>query len=264
MLIGCGCFCNDGSEQTDFSSTAASTSGSTSSVPTIPAAGCIGCMDSVAPTSFTFLVDYTGADTQTVPGFPTINFPCCSYYKNKKRYKLKRQTATFPNGEPVPGLQHCCYWESDERAMMYDPYQPDGQECVTTQFARAFAVVYSPPPTQNPVECPHEFALTGGSVGNTGPWHIAAGLRFLFKTGPNANEYRSAYLWWAAGNRNLVANVDCLANITCDYAGQHWDLQETQKKWSSNWMQPFYSPCFNDRVANNGIPDSVSLLAAGA
>lgn len=263
MLLGCGCQCNDGSEVSTFSSTQASASGSTFSVPTVPAAGCQGCLDSIAPTTFILLVDYTGADTETVPGFPTLNFPCCSYYKNVKRYRLKRQTITYPDGTPNPSYSHCCYWESDERAMMYDQFQPEGQECVTTQFARAFAVVWSPDITLNPTQCPHEWALTGGSVGNAGPWHVATGLRFLYKTGTAANDYRSAYLWWAAGNRNAVPGVNCLANIGCNYAGQHWDIQETQRKWSSNWMQPFYSPCFNERAANNGIPGSVSLLAAG-
>jgi hypothetical protein len=261
MLIGCGCHCTDASELSQFSSAAASYSVATSSIVYLPAKGCDGCMDTVAPTVLRLSIDYTGGDTNGKPINDPLfrEFPCCSAYSSQKQYRLKRQ-----NIVNQPGLVNCCYWESDERALMYDQFQPSGQRCVTTTFARAFAVVYSAGDAA--ISCPYSWALNGGGLFNGGPWFIATGLRFLYKVTRQASDYRSSYIWYSNGNRTLSSSIDCLAKLNCQYTGQYWNNQQTIRKWSSGWMQPYYEPCYSGppTIASNGIPAAVTLQAVPA
>ena len=263
MLLGCGCHCGDASEYSNFSSVPPSAfpsfPGQESVI--VPSAGCAGCLDSVAPTQFTLQIDYTGASSYTDPGTGVvINWPCCQFYSLPKQYTLKRQASDLPE------LQHCCFWESDERAVMYDETQPPNKRCAPTPHARAFAIVWSPLPAGGEDICPHNFALQGEG-NNYGPWHIATGLRFLYRQRDSLGrplDPQSTYIWYGAGNRTVVSGVNCLANIQCDFIGDHWDIQQTKRKWSSGWMRPFWEPCYNVPHTSGGVPQSVTLLAAGA
>jgi hypothetical protein len=250
MLVGCDCHCK-GTPQSSvpFDSLPASGSDTNSSGTPVPTRGCTGCMDEIAPVRFNLEITYNAGEA-----YDAADWPACQYYNGFRKYALYRQ-------EYLPGLEHCCVWESVERAKLLDQTVPRNspQRLVNGTIAKAWAVVWSQPPGTTGTTCPHSSKLSYGA------YKMAAGLQYQVKTSATNTQTREL---WFVKDPNAIGpggTVDCLAANSLVY----WESVVPFPFAFRRWVKTFgggnsadWGPCPNGYYANNGIPASVILRAA--
>jgi hypothetical protein len=129
MFVGCGCNCKPPVESTSidsvgfpFASQSYSESSYGSSIAdppgTYPTQGCQYCFQEVGPAAYEVDFNYNG--TLSI-GEPLENRPCCSVYRDQKKYTVFRQ---------ISSIAGACLWESKEVAH-WEQFRSDGSlRCV--------------------------------------------------------------------------------------------------------------------------------------